>query len=475
MNNKYIKGYESFIDNNPTNEELLGLDKLTTGIKNLWKKGMEKIKKIKGGKEIEDIYQKYLTILQKEISSKAKIELSLTAASKGDTLPNPVVGAVPGTTAPGTTAPAAAVTGATTGTTPGVTPKKESFLHKVFEADNVDAKAKYNALTRQIPLIKQTIDAYIVKMDLEFNKILDKYKKEPQTVASLKSLIDIKKQEVKLAMFNSEKSYLQAIVDQVPEAKTMITKLDQDIKKISDVVSKSTDDLGSLKSSGKNYKDIYQIYSSDNKNVIFLLPGKDMKLYDPKKKLSDQSEIVGVGEIKALNDQNNDASVTINYEDKDIKMGYGKIIGQAPVENAQSGEENTEAFKSYGVEKPEELVGKEVYYMKDGFDKNAPSADLVGKNEVTAFDEEKGLTIKGKDEKTFEKGIDQLISMEEGDKLTGNKSEEEPEESKEPAELLADLDEDTKKNVLSYADFIKNPANKAKADRIKKIITTNAG
>lgn len=462
---KIVKNYENFKNVETTNEELLGLDKLTTGIKNLWKKGMEKIKKIKGGKEIEDIYQKYLTLLQKEISNKAKIELSLTAASKGDTLPNPVA-AVPG---------APAVPGATTGATPGVTPKKESFSNKVFEADNVDAKAKYNALTRQIPLIKQTIDAYMVKMDLEFNKILDKYKKEPQTVASLKSLIDIKKQEVKLAMFNSEKSYLQAIVDQVPEAKTMITKLDQDIKKISDVVSKSTDDLGSLKSSGKNYKDIYQIYSSDNKNVIFLLPGKDMKLYDPKKKVSDQSEIVGVGEINALNDQNNDTSVTIKYEDKDIKMGYGKIIGQAPVENAQSDEENTEAFKSYGVEKPEELIGKEVYYMKDGFDKNAPSADLVGKNEVTAFDAEKGLTIKGKDEKTFEKGIDQLISMEEGDKLTGNKSEEEPEESKEPAEVLADLDEDTKKNVLSYADFIKNPANKAKADRIQKIITTNAG
>lgn len=56
-----------------------------------------------------------------------------------------------------------------------------------------------------------------------------------------------------------------------------------------------------------------------------------------------------------------------------------------------------------------------------------------------------------------------------------NKSEEEPEESKEPAEVLAELDEDTKKNVLSYADFIKNPANKAKTDRIQKIITTNAG
>jgi hypothetical protein len=464
MNNKYIKGYESFIDENPTNEELLGLDKLTTGIKNLWKKGVEKIKKIKGGKEIEDIYQKYLTLLQKEISNKAKIELNLTAASKGDTLPNTLA------TAAGVGTPA--------GTTPGVTPKKESFSNKIFEADNVDAKAKYNALTRQTTLIKQTIDAYVVKMDLEFNKILDKYKKEPQTVASLKSLIDIKKQDIKLAMFNSEKSYLQAIVDQVPEAKTMITKLDQDIKKISDDVSKKTDDLGSLKSSGMTYNDVNKIYTSDNKNVIFILPGKDMKLYDPKKELSEQSEIVGVGEIKALNNQNNDASVTVNYEDKDIKMGYGKIIGQAPEGQAdsESTTDSTTTLKSYGVEKAEELVGKEVYYMRDGFDPKSPDKEKVGKNEVTAFDEEKGLTIKGKDGATFEKGLDKLLTLEEGDKLTGGKSEEgETEETKEPEDVFADMEEEEKKSVMSYADFIKNPANKAKAERIQKIITTNAG
>lgn len=460
---KIVKNYENFKNVETTNEELLGLDKLATGIKNLWKKGAEKIKKIKGGKEIEDIYQKYLTILQKEISNKAKITLNLAAASKGDTAVN--------------TNPLAAAAL----TTPQITtPKKESVSNKIIleagEQQAVDPKVSVSTLKTQQALIKQIIDANVIKMNAEFNRIIDKYKKDPQILANLNSLIDIKKQDIKLAMMNAEMSYLQPFVDQVPEAKSMMTKLEQDSKKITAEVTKKTDELGTLKSSGMNYDAIDKIYSSENKNVIFLLPGKDMKLYDPKKKLSDQSEIVAVGEIKAINDQNNDTSVTINYEDKDIKMGYGKVIGQAPEENAQTaGEGNTEVFKSYGVEKPEELVGKEVYYMRDGFDKNAPSADLVGKNEVTAFDTEKGLTIKGKDEKTFEKGIDQLISMEEGDKLTGNKSEEEPEESKEPAEVLAELDDDTKKNVLSYADFIKNPANKAKADRIQKIITTNAG
>ena len=456
---KIIKNYENFKNVETTNEELLGLDKLVTGIKNLWKKGQDKIKNIKGGKEIEDIYQKYLTILQKEISNKAKITLNLAAVSKGDTAVN--------------TNPLAAAA-----LTPQITtPKKESVSNKIIleagEQQPVDPKVSVNTLKTQQALIKQIIDANIIKMNAEFNRIVDKYKKDPQILANLNSLIDIKKQDIKLAMMNAEMSYLQPFVDQVPEAKTMFTKLEQDSKKMTTEVTKKIDELGTLKSTGMNYDSINKIYTSDNKKVIFLLPGKDMKLYDSKKKLSEQSEIVGVGEIKALNNQNNDTSVTVNYEDKDIKMGYGKIIGQAPEENAQTtGEGNTELFKSYGVDKPEDLVGKEVYYKRDGFDDNAPSADLVGKNEVTAFDKEKGLTIKGKDDKTFEKGIEQLLSMEEGDKLTGNKSEEEP---KKPEEVLAELDDDTKKNVLSYADFIKNPANKEKADRIQKIITTNAG
>lgn len=428
---KIVKNYENFKNVETTNEELLGLDKLATGIKNLWKKGAEKIKKIKGGKEVEVIYQKYLTMITSELAKTAQIDLNVAAASKGD-LP--------------------AATGATTNDA-NAKLAVDTLKKKKTITDQIVQKIKATALKEMDNVLKS--DAMLIGGA-----------ENPQ----LKIIIDTKKDQFEMDYLNAQIAYLNKAGD-----KTMIAAISKERDALSKKIEKSTDDLGSLKSSGMNYDAIDKIYSSENKNVIFLLPGKDMKLYDPKKKLSDQSEIVGVGEIKAINDQNNDTSVTINYEDKDIKMGYGKIIGQAPEENAETGEGNTEVFKSYGVEKPEELVGKEVYYMRDGFDKNAPSADLVGKNEVTAFDAEKGLTIKGKDEKTFEKGIDQLISMEEGDKLTGNKSEEEPEESKEPAEVLAELDEDTKKNVLSYADFIKNPANKAKADRIQKIITTNAG
>ena len=66
---KYIKKYEAFKNENsePVNEEFLG--KLIGGIKNLIKKGQERINKTKGGKEIDVIYQKYLNMITVVISS----------------------------------------------------------------------------------------------------------------------------------------------------------------------------------------------------------------------------------------------------------------------------------------------------------------------------------------------------------------------------------------------------------------------
>ena len=81
---KYIKKYESFKKQNaePVNEEFLG--KLIGGIKGLFKKAQERTNKAKGGKEVEVIYQKYLTMITSELAKTAQIDLNVMAASKGD-------------------------------------------------------------------------------------------------------------------------------------------------------------------------------------------------------------------------------------------------------------------------------------------------------------------------------------------------------------------------------------------------------
>ena len=50
--------------------------------------------------------------------------------------------------------------------------------------------------------------------------------------------------------------------------------------------------------------------------------------------------------MKALNDQNNDESVTFDYDGKEIKMGYARVIG--PLSKEQASEEAENAKKELG-------------------------------------------------------------------------------------------------------------------------------
>lgn len=101
----------------------------------------------------------------------------------------------------------------------------------------------------------------------------------------------------------------------------------------------------------------------------------------------------------------------IKYSDQITEEAYNAATGN-------KGGTTEEKIKSYGVTKAEELVGKEIYYKRDGFDDKAPSKDKVAKNTVKAYDQEKGFTIQGA-EGEFNKELDKLLSKEEGEKIMG--------------------------------------------------------
>ena len=71
-----------------------------------------------------------------------------------------------------------------------------------------------------------------------------------------------------------------------------------------------------------------------------------MEKYDKDKTPDEQKEVVGVGKMKALNDQNNDESVTFDYDGNQIKMGYARVIG--PLSKEQASEEAENAKKELG-------------------------------------------------------------------------------------------------------------------------------
>ena len=188
---KYIKKYEAFKNENsePVNEEFLG--KLIGGIKNLIKKGQERINKTKGGKEIDVIYQKYLNMITSELAKTAQVDLNVMAASKGD-LP--------------------ATAGATT--------------------NDANAKLAVDTLKKKKAVMDQIVQKIKAMALKEMDAVLTKFKgaaANPQ----LKILIDTKKDQFEMDYLNAQIAYLDKAGD-----KTMVAQISKD----RDALSKKIED-----------------------------------------------------------------------------------------------------------------------------------------------------------------------------------------------------------------------------------------
>lgn len=130
-------------------------------------------------------------------------------------------------------------------------------------------------------------------------------------------------------------------------------------------------------------------------------------LTDDKKKLAVMNWVNNVMVKKMLEFAN-----AITEEEVNKFAGVGEVA------------DDTDVLGSYGVKEEKELVGKDIYYMMDGYDTKAPKKELVGKGKVTAFDETKGFSIETEKGSKFDKPVDKLLSKVEADKLLGIKEGE---------------------------------------------------
>ena len=148
-------------------------------------------------------------------------------------------------------------------------------------------------------------------------------------------------------------------------------------------------------------------------------------------------------------------------------IGFCNLITEEEVDKFSGADvEEVGVLGSYGVKEEKELVGKDIYYMMDGYDAKAPKKELIGKGKVMAFDETKGFSIETEKGNKFDKTVDKLLSKVDAEKLLGiEESDVDP--AKKAAEELALIKDDPNKmkNVSSYAQFL----NKAKPDDVKTI------
>lgn len=432
---KYIKRYESFKaePSDSVNEEFLG--KLIGGIKNLFKKGQERINKTKGGKEIEVIFQKYLKMIHDQLQKAAQIDLNIAAAAKGEADEK-----------------AAKVNAAITGGTPakpGEEPKKESVSfsgEKVFEADDANAKLAADTLKKKRAIMDQIVAKLKDQATKEMDAVLKKFGgagENPQ----LNAILQAKKDEFDMAYLNAQISYLDAAGD-----KTMVAE----IAKKRDAVAKG------MEAKLKDFDKLKPVEYAEGDEVIYLLKGKKPEEYKKDKKPEDQKGVVGVHKIVKIDGDN------YTLEDEDgkptiVKTGaelMGKAEGGAQGEGEyKDGDTVIYLLKDKKKEEWEALSDEEKANPGEG-----KAAEIVGVKAIEKIDGDK-VTFLDKDGKpTIVKTMAEIVGKGEAPKAEGQEDL-----VKKLGELKTKKPEEIKK-VASYVDFISDEKNKDKIAEIEKII-----
>jgi len=350
---KYIKKYESFKKQNaePVNEEFLG--KLIGGIKGLFKKAQERSNKAKGGKEVEVIYQKYLTMITSELAKTAQIDLNVMAASKGDL-------------------PAAA--GATT--------------------NDANAKLAVDTLKKKKVVMDQIVQKIKAMALKEMDAILTKFggaAANPQ----LKIIIDTKKDQFEMDYLNAKIAYLDKAGD-----KTMVAA----ISKERDALSKSIED------DFKDFDTAKAVTYAVGDEVIYLLKDKKPEEYDKTKKPEDQKAIVGVHKIAELDGDNftledEKGEPTIKKTGKEI---MGKVEGGEPAEEYKVGDSVIHLKKDKEKSEWDALTDEE---KKDPAGEKAK--EIVGVHKIEKIEGD-NFTFKDSDDNDFIKTKADILGKAEG-------------------------------------------------------------
>jgi hypothetical protein len=337
---KFIKTYESFKSHkkvNSINEEFLG------GLfGNLFKKLKDTINKTKGGKEVEEIYQKYRSAIENDIKKQANITLQLDQikqaeqAKKDATKPE--------------VKPEDSETQGDSSETQGEDKKESLFsleTEKIFENEekiSEDLLKKKRGLIDQI--VKKNTDLALQEME----DILKKYGGKSANPA-LAAIISSKKSQFEIDVLTSQINALESSGD---------TKSSKDMEKIRDEKAKASEQQ---LEAGLNVKPVEY---NDGDEVIYL---KQDKTIDQWNSLSDEdkknpaegkaSEVVAVGKIQKKDGDN----FTIEYGDegKTTDKTSNEIVSKNQVDK------NEEAKKAA------ESLGK----IKDDSEKMKTVADLA--------------------------------------------------------------------------------------------------
>lgn len=403
---KYIKKYEAFKNENsePVNEEFLG--KLIGGIKNLIKKGQERINKTKGGKEIDVIYQKYLNMITSELAKTAQVDLNVMAASKGD-LP--------------------ATAGATT--------------------NDANAKLAVDTLKKKKAVMDQIVQKIKAMALKEMDAVLAKFKgaaANPQ----LKILIDTKKDQFEMDYLNAQIAYLDKAGD-----KTMVAQISKD----RDALSKKIED------DFKDFDTAKAVTYAVGDEVIYLLKDKKPEEYDKTKKPEDQKAVVGVHKIAELDGDNftledEKGEPTIKKTGKEI---MGKVEGGEKVEVEYKAGDNV-IYKrgKFNEESWKKITDDDKKKPNEGPMKDLQDKEEIGIKKISKIEGDK-VSFEDAD---FTKTMADILGKTEG----GAQGEGEEDLQKKLGELKSKPEE--LKKVSKYVDFMSDEKNKAKAEEIEKII-----
>lgn len=224
---KYVRTFESFRENKtnkvePVNEEILGLLKNMFG--GLFKKAKELINKTKGGNEVEDIYKKYLKMINDEFSKQAQVDLNITAAGDESKKDEPK----------GKT---------TSDKTAAKTPVAES---RIFEADeNVDAKLDPAKLKEKKAVLDQILKKMKDMAIKEMDAVLKKYGGSSSN-PKLAIIINAKKDQFELDVLNSQIEFLNKAGD-----KTLIPEITKQRDAVAKKVEATLKEAENVKSTGK--------------------------------------------------------------------------------------------------------------------------------------------------------------------------------------------------------------------------------
>jgi hypothetical protein len=332
---KFIRTYESFKcskKENSLNEEFLG------GLfGNLFKKLKDTINKTKGGKEVDEIYQKYRSAIEEDIKKQANITLQLDEieqSKKDDTKPEDKKES----------------TEESTEETQGEDKKESLFsleTEKIFEAEE---KVSEDLLKKKKGLIDQIVKKNTDLALQEMEDILKKYGGKSANPA-LAAIISSKKSQFEIDVLTSQVKALEASGE---------AKAAQDAAKLRDEMVKSSEQE---LDKGINVKPVEY---NDGDEVIYL---KQDKTIDQWNSLSDEdkknpaegkaSEVVAVGKIQKKDGDN----FTIEYGDegKTTDKTSNEIVSKNQVDK------NEEAKKAA------ESLGK----IKDDSEKMKTVADLA--------------------------------------------------------------------------------------------------